>query len=108
MTVILFAIPLFFLLIGIELYADRKRKTGYYRTNDAITSLSAGVLSRIVAIGHQLIPFTIYVLFFDAVAMFELPQAWWVWVIAFVAYDFFYYWNHRLGHEMSILSLIHI
>ena len=108
MTVILFAIPLFFLLIGIELYADYKRKTGYYRTNDAITSLSAGVLSRIMAIGHQLIPITIYVLVFDAVSMFELPQTWWVWTVAFVAYDFFYYWNHRLGHEMSILWAAHV
>lgn len=108
MTVILFAIPLFFLLIGLELYVDSKRKTGHYRTNDAITSLSAGVLSRMMAIGHQLIPFTIYVLVFDAVAMFELPQAWWVWLVAFVAYDFFYYWNHRMGHEMSILWAAHV
>ncbi|BCO21064.1 MULTISPECIES: sterol desaturase family protein [unclassified Alteromonas] len=108
MTVILFAIPLFFLLIGIELYVDYKRKTGHYRTNDAITSLSAGVLSRVVAIGHQLIPFTIYVLVYDAIALFSLPDAWWVWVIAFVAYDFFYYWNHRMGHEMSILWAAHV
>lgn len=108
MTVILFAIPLFFLLIGIELVVDYKRKTGYYRTNDAITSLSAGVLSRVVAIGHQLIPFTVYIVVFDAVALFTLSESWWVWVLAFIAYDFFYYWNHRMGHEMSVLWAAHV
>lgn len=108
MTVILFAIPLFFLLIGVELFVDYTRQTGHYRTNDAITSLSAGVLSRVVAIGHQLIPFTVYVLVYDAVSLFTLPDAWWVWLVAFVAYDFFYYWNHRMGHEMSLLWAAHV
>jgi len=58
MTVILFAIPLFVLLIAIEILVDKRKKTGHYRANDAIASLSMGVLSRVMAIGHQLIPLT--------------------------------------------------
>ncbi len=108
MTVILFALPAFFILIAIELYWDWRKRTGHYRINDAVTSLSAGVLSRIVAIGHQLIPFTAYVIAFEYVSFTELSNAWWVWIVAFVAYDFFYYWNHRMGHEVSILWAAHV
>lgn len=108
MTVILFAIPLFFLLIGIELYLDKRKNTGYYRANDAITSLTAGVLSRVMALGHQLIPLTMYVLVFNEAALTELPYSPWVWVVAFVLYDFCYYWNHRMGHEMSVLWAAHV
>lgn len=108
MTVILFALPAFFILIALELFWDWKKRTGHYRVNDAVTSLSAGVLSRVVAIGHQLIPFTAYVIAYEYIALFELSNAWWVWVVAFVAYDFFYYWNHRMGHEMSILWAAHV
>ncbi|NMH60687.1 sterol desaturase family protein [Alteromonas ponticola] len=108
MTVILIAIPFFFLLIAIELWVDRVRGTGYYRLNDAITSLSAGVLSRVMAVAHQLIPITIYFLVYDHFAQFTLPDNMWVWMAAFIAYDFFYYWNHRLGHEVSILWAAHV
>ena len=109
MTVILFAIPLFFILIALELVVDARKKTGHYRANDAITSLSAGVLSRVMTLAHQLIPFTIYVLIFEAVSVFTLDaSAWWVWLLAFVLYDFCYYWNHRMGHEMSLLWAAHV
>ncbi len=108
MTVILYAIPVFFILIALELWADRVRGTGFYRLNDAITSLSAGVLSRVMVVMHQLIPFTVYFLVFEKFAQFSLPDSWWVWGLAFVAYDFFYYWNHRMGHEMSILWAAHV
>jgi len=54
MTVILFAIPLFVLLIAIEILVDKRKKTGHYRANDAIASLSMGVLSRVMAIRTEL------------------------------------------------------
>ncbi len=108
MTVILYAIPVFFFLIALELWVDRVRGSGFYRLNDAITSLSAGVLSRVMVIVHQLIPVTIYFMVFDSFAQFSMPDSGWVWVVAFVVYDFFYYWNHRMGHEMSILWAAHV
>ena len=108
MSVILFAIPLFVLLIAIEILVDKRKKTGHYRANDAIASLSMGVLSRVMAIGHQLIPLTFYVLVFNTFAVVELSYSPWVWIAAFILYDFFYYWNHRMGHEMSILWAAHV
>ncbi|MFQ3236665.1 MAG: alkylglycerol monooxygenase, partial [Paraglaciecola sp.] len=61
MSYIIYAIPFFFLLIGFELIAEKIRKTDYYRINDAISSLTAGILSRIIDIIKALVPFTIYV-----------------------------------------------
>lgn len=108
MSVILFAIPFFLLLIMIELVTDMRRKTGYYRLNDAITSLSIGIVSRMMTLAHQLIPFTVYALVFDAVALLSWPDSGWVWVMAFVLYDFLYYWKHRMGHEVSVLWAAHV
>lgn len=108
MNIILYAIPFFFLLIAIELVAEKVKGSGYYRVNDAINSLSMGVLSRMTGIMKQLIPLTIYTLVYQYVALFSLPDTWWVWLAAFVLYDFFYYWNHRLGHEVSLLWAAHV
>lgn len=108
MNIILYAVPLFFLLIAIELLLEKIKGTDYYRVNDSINSLTAGVLSRMTGIVKLLLPLTIYVLVFEQVAVFSLPSTWWMWLIAFVFYDFCYYWNHRLGHEMNILWAAHV
>ncbi|KXI29860.1 sterol desaturase family protein [Paraglaciecola hydrolytica] len=108
MSLILYAIPLFFILIAIELVLEKVRKTDYYRTNDAINSLSAGVLSRMIDIVKALIPLTLYVFIHENFALFQLADSALVWIIAFVLYDFCYYWNHRLGHEMSLLWAAHV
>ena len=108
MTVILYAIPGFFLLMAIELSVDLYRKTGFYRLNDAISSLNIGMLSRVATIIKTLIPLSIYALVLDDVAFFQWPESWHFWLLAFVLYDFLYYWNHRMGHEMSILWAAHV
>nr|WP_297348640.1 sterol desaturase family protein [uncultured Glaciecola sp.] len=108
MNIILFAIPLFFLLIAAELIAEKVKKTDYYRLNDAITSLSIGGLSRIMGVMKNLAPFTIYILFYENFALFELKKMVWVWLAVFVLYDFLYYWNHRFGHEMTFFWAAHV
>ncbi|GAC26796.1 alkylglycerol monooxygenase [Paraglaciecola mesophila KMM 241] len=108
MSYIIYAIPFFFLLIALELLAEHFRKTDYYRTNDAINSLTAGVLSRMFGILKALAPFTIYVMLYDNYALFTSGDSIWLGLIAFVLYDFCYYWNHRFGHEMSILWAAHV
>lgn len=108
MNIILYAIPFFFLLIGIELIAEKVRGTDYYRVNDAINSLTMGVLSRMTGIMKNLIPLTLYVLCYEHIRIVTLPDTWFVWVLAFVLYDFCYYWNHRMGHEMSLLWAAHV
>lgn len=108
MNIILFAVPGFFLLIAAELIAEKVRKTDYYRVSDAITSLSIGVMSRMSGVLKSLIPLTIYALVFEHLALFTFPQTWWAWIIAFVLYDFSYYWNHRFGHEVSLFWAAHV
>jgi sterol desaturase/sphingolipid hydroxylase (fatty acid hydroxylase superfamily) len=108
MNIILYAVPFFFLLIIIELIMEKTKGTNYYRVNDSINSLTAGVLSRMTGIVKQLFPLTIYIVAYEQLALFQLEPSLWIWVIAFVLYDFCYYWNHRLGHEMNILWAAHV
>ncbi len=108
MNIILVAIPVFFILIAAELIAEKVRKTQYYRTNDAITSLSIGALSRVVGVIKNLVPLTFYVLIYQNFALFELQSSWLVWLAAFVIYDFSYYWNHRFGHEVNLFWAAHV
>lgn len=108
MNIILIAIPFFFLLIALELAAEWYRKTQYYRLNDAISSLALGIVSRATDIAKKFIPFTIYALLVDHISIITLPDTPWVWLLAFVLYDFCYYWTHRMSHEINLLWAAHV
>ncbi|MDH4584149.1 sterol desaturase family protein [Pseudomonas sp. BN415] len=108
MNYVLYAVPFFFLLIGIELIADRWRGMNNYRTADALNSLSAGVLSTTSGLLTKVVGVLTYSFAWEHLAIFELSASnLWVWLLAFVFYDFCYYWNHRLGHERNVLWAAH-
>ncbi len=106
---IAFATPVFFLLIAVELLVARARGlSGAYRLNDAINSLSLGVMSQVVGLFVKVFNYGVYVLVFEHVALGTWPGEWWAWVLAIVFYDFCYYWNHRLGHESAVFWASHV
>lgn len=108
MNYILYAVPFFFLLIGLELLADRWRGMRSYRLADALGSLGAGVLSQATGLLTRLVGLLTYALAWEHLALLELAEGGlWVWLLAFVFYDFCYYWNHRLGHERNVLWAAH-
>lgn len=108
MDFILYAVPFFFVLIAFELLADRWRGMSNYRVADAINSISTGVLSTTTGLLTKGVGLLTYAFALKHLALFELSaDRAWVWVFAFVLYDFCYYWLHRLGHERNILWAAH-
>jgi sterol desaturase/sphingolipid hydroxylase (fatty acid hydroxylase superfamily) len=108
MDFILYAVPFFFVLIALELLADRRRGVSNYRVADAINSISTGVLSTTTGLLTKGIGLVTYAFAFKHLALFEWSaDSVWTWVFAFVLYDFCYYWLHRLGHERNILWAAH-
>ena len=104
-----FAVPFFLLAILLELFYGRLKNKNTYRANDALSSMFMGALrstSSALKIGLG------GAVFFFLETYFSLPR--WdsssilTWVIAFVAYDFFYYWFHRISHERQIFWASHV
>jgi alkylglycerol monooxygenase len=108
-TLMLFAIPGFFVLIALELLAARWLGRRVYRLNDAISSIGLGVLSQISGVFSKALQVGIYALVLQQVALFELPaDSAWVWISGLLLYDFCYYWLHRAGHEVNLLWAAHV
>ena len=109
--IIVFAIPLFALLIAAEfaygLYVGRNT----YRLNDAISSLSQGLLSQVVAVCTQLFQIGLYAMIYPHIAVLNSASfwdAWYGWVLAVVLFDFCDYWLHRVGHESAVFWAAHV
>jgi sterol desaturase/sphingolipid hydroxylase (fatty acid hydroxylase superfamily) len=108
MDFILYAVPFFLVLIAVELIADRWRGVSNYRLADAVNSISTGVLSTTTGLLTKGVGLLTYAFALEHLAWLRLPtDRVWVWVFAFVLYDFCYYWLHRMGHERNILWAAH-
>ncbi|MEZ5014143.1 MAG: sterol desaturase family protein [Chitinophagales bacterium] len=100
---IVYSIPVFFLLIGVELLIDKLKKTGYYRMNDALSNINAGITEQVTGAFLKAFVVGIYAWIYDTVRLFDIPDTWITWVLLFLGIDFFYYWFHRYAHEINFL-----
>ena len=114
--IIVFATPVFFLLIALEFAWSRRANarvpaTLAYRLNDAISSINLGILSQVGGVLSKVLTVGIYTAVFHAVALLPDLAFWSTWygvLLALVFYDFCYYWLHRAGHEVALFWAAHV
>lgn len=102
------SIPVFFILIGIELGYAVYKKLNYYRLNDSLANLSQGIGSQLIGIFLKTGTFYGYLYIFEHWRFYTFPNSVWTWLLLFIGVDFFYYWFHRLSHEINALWAAHI
>lgn len=102
-----FAVPIFVLLIVIEMIWARRNRPEYYEPRDTLTSLLFGFGSTVAgvlaagAIGVA----SLYVAQFRLV---EIPFIWWAWIVCFVIDDLAYYVFHRSAHRVRWFWASHV
>ena len=103
-----YAIPLFVMLILAEmLWARLSGRHRSYEPRDTAVSLGLGLGSIVAgalaagAIGAMLV-------WAQDHAPLAIGWAWWAWPLCFVADDFAYYWQHRLGHRVRWMWASHV
>ncbi len=105
---IVLSIPGFFVLMGAELWVARRRRQAVYGAADTVNNLHLGVGSQVVGVMSLGLMFGLYVWVYEGAALAAWPmQAWWAWVLAFVAQDFLYYVFHRASHQVAFLWAAH-
>lgn len=107
-TVLLYAIPFFMLLLGVEILYGYFIKNQKYKVMDTVSSLSSGftnILKDSLGLGFILVTYPYLV---NNLALMEIETTWLVWLVAFVAIDFAGYWNHRLSHKINFFWNQHV
>ena len=105
---IVLAIPVFILLILLELVVTRIQEKDYYRLSDSINDLSCGILDQILMIFLKTALFAGYVFVYEGYRLFSIPGSPAAWVACFLGVDFLYYWFHRTGHEVNAFWAAHV
>jgi sterol desaturase/sphingolipid hydroxylase (fatty acid hydroxylase superfamily) len=106
---IVLAIPVFLLLIGIELAAVRIAGRGDYRLADSVNDLSCGLLQQLVELFLKTALFAGYAFVYARFRLTTLPAASVLaWSACFVGVEFCYYWFHRMSHEVNAIWATHV
>jgi sterol desaturase/sphingolipid hydroxylase (fatty acid hydroxylase superfamily) len=133
MGIIQASIPLFFLLIAIELLWSRATGAHVLRLNDSLSDLGCGILSQLAGIFTKLLTIGIFIWVGEHLTIQQLLAAipaWpertpfvgaagfpgfsvdvaalLSWCAVFVLVDVCYYWSHRYAHEVNILWAGHV
>nr|XP_048271633.1 alkylglycerol monooxygenase isoform X6 [Myodes glareolus] len=103
------ATPFFISLILLELILSwflKGKPPG--RLDDILTSMSAGVVSRLPSLFFKSLEVTSYIYVWENYRLFDLPwDSQWTWYLTFLGVDFGYYWFHRMAHEINIIWAAH-
>jgi alkylglycerol monooxygenase len=100
---IVLSIPIFFILIGIELLVERFSHQKFYRLPDAIANISCGITSQLSGLFLKIVGIGVYQLLFEKFALFALDNTTpWYWLSLILLVDLAYYWAHRMSHEINL------
>lgn len=104
---IYYAIPLFVILVCVEMIHAKMTGSARFEARDSASSLAMGFGNSFsgVLFGGIL---TAWAMFIYQFRLFDIGFAWWVWPVAFIFDDFIYYWVHRLGHTVRWFWADHI
>src|SRR3954464_14108420 len=109
--VLYYAIPFFILLLVVEFVSYRHLESDGligYELRDTRTSLAMGLGNVTINVVWKLAVLAAYAVLYE-LAPWPLPaDAWWVWVLLFLAAALSYYWFHRISHESRVFWASHV
>jgi sterol desaturase/sphingolipid hydroxylase (fatty acid hydroxylase superfamily) len=108
MNLIVLSIPVFFILIGLEVIYDRVKNRHLYRLNDAVSNISCGIFEQTTGVFAKVFTVEMYAFVYEQWRFFTVPDTWYSFVLLFLAVDFAYYWAHRKSHEINLLWIGHV
>ena len=95
--------------MAIEWVYGVARGRNTYRLNDTFCSLTLGLISRFPPAFKLGVSGLVFGAAGELLGVTALSsEVWSTWLLAFLLYDFSYYWKHRLCHERTLLWASHV
>lgn len=108
LNLVVLSIPVFFILIGVEVLIERYQNLSLYRWNDAITNLSCGIAQQVSGIFLRVFTIGCYEMIYAYLRVYTIPENWTTFILLFFLYDMLYYWAHRWSHTVNLFWTGHV
>lgn len=103
------AIPIFILLMLIEVYLGYRDKKQTHKNKDSFTSIITGLVFFAISLLTKSVKLVIFFWVYENFRFFTIDYNNWLnWVILFLLDDFTFYWGHRIAHTVSFYWASHV
>ncbi|MEO1448402.1 MAG: sterol desaturase family protein, partial [Bacteroidota bacterium] len=101
-------IPVLMLLVVLEYWIARKKGVDAFSFSDTIVNMCCGMLERLFDVFWVVMLYFVFGFLFNKVALWQIPNNGWTFILALLFADLMAYWHHRLSHEINFLWAAHI
>lgn len=107
-NLMVFASPVFLVLIVIECTISIYKKSSLYHLNDSVNNFCSGILEEIGSLPFRGLIIYSYYYLYEHHAYFNInPHSVTSWILLWLGVDFFYYWFHRVSHRNNFFWMGH-
>ncbi len=114
--VVWYGMPIFLLMIAVEVITIWKRERELYDIKDSFSNAGMGIGAMILGAAAKIWSIFLLLLMFDVGMEFRVEYfgmesfgwSWGIWILAVFADDFNFYWHHRFSHTVRVLWAAHI
>ena len=107
-NVLLWVVPMFIILIIIEIIYGHIKKKQTHTFMDTLSSLSSGMTNILKDILGLVVVIISYPYLLSKLSVYNLENTVLVYIVAFICVDFSGYWTHRLNHKINFFWNQHI
>jgi len=107
-NLIILSIPIFFILMGIELIYSWFSNKKLYRLGDAYANIGCGIFDQVTSLFAKVFVVGLYSVVYQNFKIFDIPVNGWSIFILFLGVDFTYYWAHRMSHQVNLFWIGHV
>ena len=107
-NVLLWVVPMFIILIVIEIIYGHIKKKQTHTFMDTLSSLSSGMTNILKDILGLVFVIISYPYLLSKLSVYNMENNVLVYIVAFICLDFSGYWTHRLNHKINLFWNQHI
>lgn len=101
-------IPVFLLIVFVEGYFSYRKRDHNYTIGNTTMNLAIGAIDQTCSLFYFALLYFVLKYVYEHFRLFEIPDGWSKWVLAYVVVDFLSYWYHRFSHRVNILWAGHV
>ncbi|MGB0806178.1 MAG: sterol desaturase family protein [Salibacteraceae bacterium] len=105
---VVLSIPIYFVLIVLEWGVDLMKGNNRYSFRDALGNIGCGITQQLVNLFTKVGVIALYTYIYNNYKLFEVEHTWYWGVVLMILIDFFYYWAHRMSHEINLFWVGHV
>jgi sterol desaturase/sphingolipid hydroxylase (fatty acid hydroxylase superfamily) len=107
-NVLLWVVPMFIILIVIEIIYGHIKKKQTHTFMDTLSSLSSGMTNILKDVLGLVVVIISYPYLLSKLSVYNMENNILVYIVAFICLDFSGYWTHRLNHKINLFWNQHV